>query len=303
MRILIHVGYPKTASTWFQKQLFPKQESFHFVERKDIVKYLISPSALNFNSTKVRDFFLNKYNENILLSLEGFIGTTHNFGMNGYLTKEHAQRLYSVFPDAEIVIFIRNQYDIIVSSYYQYIVQGGTYSIKKYLNSDFKGLNGITLFSYTFFEFDKTISLYKALFSEEHVYIFLFEEFNTRNVEFVHNFCKILNIRIDFIKINYMPENKKIRSITKVLYQFFNIFTSSNIHNKYFLLNIPYWPRIYRPLLRFLNRYSFMGTFQSSYKILGIKNYQYITNYFKESNNKLIHTYGLTKIKDYNYPI
>lgn len=303
MRVLIHVGYPKTASTWFQESFFPKLNNFRFVEQNDIIKHLINPGALDFNSFKARAFFLNKYKGNLFLSHENFVGTTHNFGLNGYLTNEHANRLKLVFPEAEIIVFIRNQYDIIASSYYQYIFSGGTYSLKRYLHTRFEGLYGIAANCHGFFEFDKTIKLYEDLFSKEKVSVFLFENFERNNIEFLKLFCERLHFQIEFEKISYKPKNKKLRFFTKVLFKLFNLFTIESVVNKYYLVNIPFWHRLYRSVLIRLNRYSFMGKHTSSFNILGKKNYQFISDYYKTSNQKLIESHGIKQILEFNYPV
>lgn len=51
----------------------------------------------------------------------------------GALSKEFAERIYSAFPRARIVIVIRNQLDIIAAAYAQYIKQGGTHKPEHFL--------------------------------------------------------------------------------------------------------------------------------------------------------------------------
>lgn len=303
MRVVIHVGYPKTATTWFQERFFPNLENFVNVNRMDIINYFININALDFNSKKVREFFQNKYNGNLLFSFENFVGTTHNFGLNGYLTKEHANRLKDVFPEAEIIIFIRNQIDIITSSYSQYIFAGGTYRLKKYIHSKYEGLYGISTNCLEFFEFDKTIRLFIELFSKQKVNVFLYEDFSKKSMEFIKNFCIVMDFRINSEKINFKPENKKLRPMSMALFRLFNLFTSNSVVNKYYLINIPFFQPVYRSFLIKLNKYSFMGKHQVSYSILGRKNFKFVTSYFKPSNRRLIDIYGIKHITIHNYPV
>ena len=300
----LHIGYPKTGTTWFQKNFFPEVENFSLVNREDIVDNLVHCDALNFDPTKVRGFMNSKYSSNRILSLEGFLGTTHNFGLNGYLSKEHANRLKEVFPDATIILFIRKQHDIISSFYYQYITGGGTYSINKYLNNKyFRGLNGLPLFSYRFFEYDKILDYYNNLFPNGKVDVFLYEEFRENPKLFLKNFCKKYIFNVDLEKIDYSYQKQRLRKGLKNLYRFANLFTSRKMLNKYYLINLPYWYDIYKPFFRDLNEKKIFGNRPNSWQILGKKNYTFISNYYKETNNRLIKEFNLQGIRKYDYPI
>lgn len=300
----LHIGYPKTGTTWFQKNFFPNVENYDIVNREDIVNNLIHCNALDFNPLTVRDFINSKYQNNKILSLEGFVGTTHNFGLNGYLAKEHANRLKLVFPEADIILFIREQHDIISSFYYQYITGGGTFSVDKYLNRKyFFGLNGLPLFSYNFFEYDKIIDLYCHLFSKKKVHVFLYEDFQENTGKFLDNFCKRFNLVVDLEDLNYNYQKQRLRKGLKNLYRFANLFTSRKMLNKYYLINLPYWYDLYKPVLRDLNDMKIFGKRPDSRKILGSENYDFITEYYKKSNKRLIQDFNLQRIKKYDYPI
>lgn len=304
MSIIVHIGYPKTATSWLQKRLFPFVENFNFVDRRDIIEKIVKPFALSFNPQQTRDFFLKKYGDNIILSLEGFLGNVHNFGLNGYLTKEHAYRIHSVFPEAEVLIFIRRQPDIIASFYYQYIAGGGTYSLNSFLNHKaHQKLSGISLFTYEFFKYHLTLELYNKVFSLGQVHLYLFEEFQEDSEKFIIQFCNHHKFKINSAKINYTPELEKFRIGIKYLFLIANLFTHRKMLNKYYLTNIPYWFFIYKKALNRIKKYRIFGPRPSTIKILGKKNYYYILNYYKESNRKLIENYGLHDIRKYNYPL
>lgn len=304
MAIFVHIGYPKTATSWLQKRLFPFVENTKFVDRRDIIEKIIKPFALHFNSQQTRDYFISKYGNNLILSLEGLLGNVHNFGLNGYLTKEHANRIHSVFPEAEILIFIRRQPDIIASFYYQYIAGGGNYSLNSFLKHKTKQeLNGISLFSYEFFEYHLVLELYNKIFSSDHVHTYLFEEFQEDTKVFVDKFCVNHNFKIAQAEINYQPILERFRIGIKHLFFIANLFTYRRIMNKYYLINIPYWFPAYKLILNRLRKYRIFGPRPSTLKILRKNNYEYIMDYYKESNRKLIDLHGLDRIRRYNYPL
>ena len=133
MKPIFHIGYPKTATSWLQKNFFPKIENATYISRHETFETFVQPNHFDFDADQIREKYSLNNKDLKIFSLEGFIGTTHNFGLNGYLTTEHAFRIHRVFPEARIILFIRKQPDIIASSYIQYIKGGGTYSLKKFL--------------------------------------------------------------------------------------------------------------------------------------------------------------------------
>ena len=142
--------------------------------KKDIYRQFFQPYALNFDAKKSRSYLIEKYGDQFVISDEAFIGNTFNFGLNGYITKEHALRIKDTFPTAKIILFIRNQPDIIASTYCQYIAGGGTYSFHSYINRDgYARDTGLGLFSYDFYEYDRTLGLYYELFGKRNVSIYL----------------------------------------------------------------------------------------------------------------------------------
>lgn len=304
MRIYLHIGYPKTATTWLQKKLFPFVKNFAFVERNDIMDELINPYALKFNPKKARKFFLEKYGDHLILSLEGFLGTNFSFGLNGYLTKEHAQRLQSTFPEAKIIVFIRRQQDIIASSYSQYIVGGGTYSINHYLKNHSEiSLSRISLFSYQYYEYHYSIRLYRELFSAENVGIYLYEDFKHDNKSFMNRFLKENNFEINQESFDFGKETERYRKGLIKLSFLANLFTSEKMLNKYYIFHFPYWFRLYKPILKRWNRYKIFGKRPGTLQILGKKNNAQLSEYYRDSNQLLVDEFGLKSIIKHNYPL
>ncbi len=305
MKPLIHIGYPKTATTWFQQNFFPFVENIKYVSKKEINEHIIFPNSFEFNPVKEKQYFTYNNNKRILLSHENLIGAIRRGGINGYMTKELGLRLKAVFGDAKIIIFIRNQFDIISSAYFQYIRAGGTYSIGKYLHHKMfnEEFNKILLFSFKHFEYDKIIKYYEDLFGKENVYTFLYEDFANNNNEFLTRFQKTFDFKVNLNNINYIHKNDKYRTgLTKIV-RFSNIFTRKRVLYKYYLLNIPYWFIYSRRLLNYLNKYKIFGRHPEALEILGKKHYSYISEYYKASNRILVNDFNLKSIEKYNYPL
>ena len=130
---IIHIGYPKTATTWFQNEYFPGVKYYKLVPRQFIKKHIIQPTPFNFSPTKVCQLIEEEFGNQVILSEELLLGSIRSGGFNFVHTVNMANRLKDVFPHATIVLFIRSQTEIISSDYGQYIKDGGKDSIKQYL--------------------------------------------------------------------------------------------------------------------------------------------------------------------------
>ena len=45
---LVHIGYHKTATTWFQRRFYPQTRNVELVERRRIAEAFLAPRALEF---------------------------------------------------------------------------------------------------------------------------------------------------------------------------------------------------------------------------------------------------------------
>ncbi len=303
MQVYIHIGYPKTATRWFQEVYFPNIKNAIAVNRNEVYNNIIAPESFIYNPKKVTEKYKHFTNK-IIISNHGFVGTNHNFGLRGYLTKEHANRLKQVFPDAVIVLFIRSQLEIIASAYIQYIKCGGNYGISKYIfHKRFQKLNDIAMFSFSHFEYHYIIELYEELFGKRNVYVFLYEEYIANRKQFVKQFSEQLEFDLDVNSLNFNEINTGYRKYVCKSAKLLNCFTEKNIVNKYYLFHIPAFYEYSRFFLDFLNQFSLFGKHLDAKKIFRKKLYEHICEYYKKSNSILIHKHKLYKIRNFGYPL
>lgn len=283
---IIHIGYPKTGTTWYQKIFFPNVKNFNLVERVDVKNYFIEPFETNFNLRKTIDFFNNKYHGNIIISDERLLGGMYSGGYNGFATSAILKRIKLVFPDAKIIIFIRNQVDLIASTYYHYIMYGGTYNIKKYLfPNNYYVIQNIGLFNFEFFNFYKLIKFLKSNFND--VEIFTYEEFESDYNNFLINFCAKNNFEVELSKLTSSKINTRYRKALIPIRKMCNHFTKQQIIYKHYFINIPYLFNVTNNIFKKLNKASFFGKAASSKYLLGKKYLNFIKDYYKETNKKL----------------
>lgn len=303
MQTFIHIGYPKTASTWFQEEFFPKVMNFSYLKREQIKKYIISPNCFQFNKNNVSENLCSANHEKILISEEMLLGNIPTSGFNLIYTKENADRIKKVFPDANIVIFVRNQADIIASAYSHYIrYSGGTYSINKFLwkSEKYTFHDRLALFSFDFLQYHLVIEYYMKLFGKHNVDVYLFEEFKENSNSFIKEFVNKYKFDIDLESINFKPKLQNYNFLLLKTIKFLNIFTKYNTINKYYIIHFPKWHGFIMAIFKFLDSLFFFKRKPRSLKVLGNENYNFIQEYYKESNKILKEKYNLP-VEDYNY--
>lgn len=179
---IVHLGFHKTATTWLQERLFPRSLSHDFLPRTAVQQAFLAPPGMHFCADEARRVLaLEGRNRPVLLSEENLSGYLHNGGLHGLVAPEMARRLRSVLPEARIVIFVRNQFDICRATYAQYVSGGGTWGPRRYFDSG-KGVHGALTrawkaprFEYEHFEFDRLVALYDGLFGREQVHVYPYE--------------------------------------------------------------------------------------------------------------------------------
>jgi len=298
MNPLIHIGYPKTATTWFQEIYYPNIKGIHYISTEEVFEKIIRPHSLYFDNEATREYFKPSSITPQVICQENLLGFMNLGGHNGVLTKEFANRIKQVFPSANIVIFIRNQVDIIASAYFNYIQNGGTYSVNHFL---FPRGNISLNFNFQYFEYDRILNLYETLFGKDNIHVFLFEEFRNSPEKTIESYTEKFNFSIDPENLNFSSVNDRYRKILFQMARFSNIFTRERTQYKYYLLPIPRWYYLSRRIFKLLNKFSIFGKIPSSVDILGNKNVTFIKDYYRESNNTLLKRFRHLPIKKYGY--
>ncbi len=305
MRPLIHIGYPKTATTWFQRNFYPYVNGIYLPHHNLVKSNIIGPFDLSYSQAKYMEDFRREANERrLVICEENLAGSLQNGGMQGYHTKETGLRLKTLFPEADIVIFIRKQPEMVASAYIQYVKGGGNYSLKTYLfDKQYDFSNSRMLFSLDFFRYDTVIEFYQSLFGIEKVHVFLFEEFAENNERFIKAFAEKFSLETDYTSVDFSFQNIRLRKGLIPLARLTNSFSRRPVIHKYYLIHIPFWYKLNKSMILYLNRFRIFGKYPEARSLLGGKIYNYLCNYYRESNLKLLKKYQLTQIRDYNYPV
>lgn len=194
---LIHIGYHKTGTTWLQHELFiasndvfvplsraPRGDSslaWDFVVDKE--GYPLSPFELNeaVIRKEIEGLQLDEREDRIpVLSHERLSGHPYSAGYDAAII---AKRLHTVFPRGKILVVIREQNSWLLSNYQQYLIAGGTLSLKRYLRVTDQGRR--PEYSPNHVKYHLLISAYQQLFGGERVLVLPYEMFRDDKLEFL----------------------------------------------------------------------------------------------------------------------
>ena len=319
--IAIHIGYPKSASTTLQKHLFSKHpdiNSFSSYPTKNIgvdsseidysARYLSNDNLKNFyqrlsNETSSdfdhqaissltadfkKDFSTSQCN---LFSSEFF---TSVFFSNKNL-EEKANRLSDVFPDAKIVVIVRNQLDIIKSQYKDHpfdprnLTSGKPLSLNEFIahlldfDHEIKYLDSLRYF--------EKANIYEQLFSANNICVLCMEDlkhdlrsFSSKVSDFLH-----IDSKSTEELLTHRHENRGVGSR----------------YNTYRKMVRNYYPA---KVLHFMLANVFkidvkkiLTNSSSKVEDISLQNINRLTEYFGKSNFKLANKYAIDVVK-YQYP-
>ena len=275
------------------------------MDRKSVREIFLAKSAFLFDGEKAREELLQKWNGcNFLVCEEELSGNIHTGGHHGFLSKGIAERIYDSFPDAEIVIFIRNQPDIIASVYKQYVSMGGTHLPHRYLHHPGVKPHRQPVFNFDHFKYWNLINYYLELFGREQIHVFPYEKFVKDKDCFLQQFQKELNLEVDLSRVNISKhENPSYSPQLLPLARFLNKFTVRDVHHKMTWVHIPGAYQITRKVLSLLNSYWVQRESKDGRTtILDREDLALISNYYRSSNERLNKELHLD-LDEQNYPL
>ncbi len=197
--MLIHVGYPKTASTWLQEDLFSRPAAGFWspweLETKE--QFLLS-NPYRFSTERVRGVFEPGIEEARQRGLVAVISDEWLIGNQvtaDYRGKQLAEQLAAVFPGAHVLIVLREQESMLLSSYREYVVCGGGETLEEFIGAAVARPGFEPHCRRDHLEYDLALAHYHDLFSPKAVMVEPFERMIADPVEFYRRlaaFCGAL---------------------------------------------------------------------------------------------------------------
>ncbi len=221
---LIHIGYPKAMSSWLQKFLFqPEQGFINILDSLRTTISVIDPSPFTFDESASKAFIEetlhNTPNHPQLVpvcSAEALVG---NYYCGGFNAKQNADRLKQLFPEAKILLIVREQRSLMRSLYKTMVVWGMPHSIKRLLSPQNTSL--APQFHLDFFRFDLVATYYQTLFGRKNVLVLPYEAFLENPQGFVQKILAHANCKATpaFTKLPWKRKLNKNQPLINIYFQ------------------------------------------------------------------------------------
>jgi hypothetical protein len=253
--LLVHIGFHKTASTWLQRELFDfdsrqfcplcpdrmanagKFIGRHFV--RDRESRLLS--SFDLNTRVVRDEVAGVLEQVDLagripvISYERLSGNPHAGSFDARLI---ADRIRAAFPRARMFCVIREQADMIVSTYFQYLKIGGTDSLRNYLARSYDGRRpGCSPSAFVYVDL---IRYYREIFPPERVLVLPYEMLRDNATQFLQRIGDFTGTDIaalaDRARVSHNPRREDFL-VTR--FPLLNLFRCKSSVNNYSPLYLP----------------------------------------------------------------
>lgn len=193
---LLHVGYPKTASTWLQNRIFNNAD-FGFAmastARALLIESFILSNRFDFDPERMRKMLNASWNDEFaperipVWSDETLLGSP---GPRRYDGSTVADMLNRVFPDARVLICIREQKAAALSLYSEYIKGvGGAHTIKMFIGTGREKRSFTPWLRPDFLHYHFAIANYQALFGREQVLVLPYELLRESPKRFLQSLC------------------------------------------------------------------------------------------------------------------
>ncbi|HET9334784.1 MAG TPA: hypothetical protein VFO12_00080 [Sphingomicrobium sp.] len=291
-RPVVHIGHSKAGTSWFKQSFHPTVTSHRYIDPKIVREALLGPNGLAFDAKRARDLILAAADGlPPLICDERLSGSHLTGGLHGMAAPEMARRIKAILPDARIVIIIRAQPGMLAAVYSQYVKDGGTFGMNRFLFPDsyfFAGSEYRTQaprFDLAHFEYQRLIRLYFELFGKENVHVVLFEQFRAGPLDCAKGLAQKLGLAFDEQNVSEEVRNPALNRNALRVMRFCNLFTARKARAKWYIVHIPGLFEGRRKLHRLLNR--LFRRKSTSEELLGPATARWIEARFAPSNRDL----------------
>ncbi len=302
---IIHIGYHKTATSWFQKSCYPMVRNAIYLDRKRVRNVFLNTTAFMFDPARAREAL--QVEGRPIICEEDLCGHFDNGGLLESLSRDMARRLHAVYPDAQIVIFIRNQLDMIRSTYLQYVRAGGTWSLRRFLfpyeNDPVSAGRWYKkpMLTLDHFSYQHLIRHYQSVFGRSAVNVFCYEAFAADPRGFVQDFADRFDLDVAVDQLNYARRNESLGIVSLQLARWLGPFTRWESPNRLRLLPLlPRW--VSKAGLKALNLTPLGGPRLTNRRLFGDRLSRQLQEYFAGGNRILAEELNLP-LQEYGYPV
>jgi hypothetical protein len=304
--LLVHIGLHKTASSWLQKHFFNDPTRGFSEEivpsRHELMARFGTPDLLAFNPAETAAHYAPA------------IEAARNAGLTAVISHERlsghpssgahdrrliAERLHASFPEARVLIVIREQCELIRSMYNQHVKAGGSETLEQYVRRPENRRTKRPAFSLDVYEFDRLIAFYRQLFGAGRVLVLPQEMLARKPQEFadqIARFCGQQPVPVGKIKRSNTRRPQLMRAAQRLL----NMLFFDNDLSPGALVHVPRFARRFSKFRYYFERISprFVERRLSDGQIRRIR--ELVSDYYAASNRRTQELTGLP-LKEFGY--
>ncbi len=179
--VILHIGYPKVASTWLQRRVFTADFGFQTpwaTHANTAVEHFVLTPKPSFDPEKIWDDFSSACagkSGRPVISHEALAGDPIVGRYDGF---ETAERLAATFPGARVIVLFRAQEAYANSAWREHVRRGGLTPIDAYIGADGVAPGYRPFCPHEFLRYDELIGAYADLFGRERVLALPLEAMN-----------------------------------------------------------------------------------------------------------------------------
>ncbi len=202
-RVLVHIGLHKTGTTWLQQHFFsceaygfwsPLEAGASAKERVKAVGRMFLRDGRGrliadevFDATRLRERLSAYRVPDGLCAVTSAQRLSGHPLSNGFDRAAICRRIKDVFPNARILMVIREQRAMILSSYMQYLHRGGRHSLRFCVNPPWD--HRLPVPDLQFWKYDRLIAMYQQAFGPENVLVLPYEMLRDRPQQYIAHIC------------------------------------------------------------------------------------------------------------------
>jgi hypothetical protein len=313
-RILLHIGFHKTATTWFQSELFSRSElDFKLLSARNLVHqaFCISNPFPCDRDKGVRQIVTEAHEATALgryfvVSHERLSGYPASGGFDSRML---ADRLKLHFPNARLFCLFREQRAMILSAWRQQVVDGGGLSLSHFIDPPEPEVRRMPLFDPMMYQYSHLLEHYRGLFGAGNVLFRPYEQFCAEPARILADLAHLLeNEKLrrcaEGLATNMKTPNPSLSMPVLHMQRILNVLFARTQLSQGYLINIGTGPiraviriidrAIGRNMLRPMNSYSQRKALQKISGRLGV--------FFDDDNARLSRLIGM-RLSDLGYSV
>lgn len=171
--VMVHVGPHKTGTTWLQQQVLAKARGIEpCLDSNKTHRAFLTPNFRQFAVDKVANIFADNIasaeQQSIPLVMSDEALGGYAFA-HKYLREVAAFRVRAAFPEAKILLTIRQQDKLLASLYCEYLRNGHSACLRDFISQETFHPNVEPFLDVSFYKWDRVIRFYRELFGEDRV--------------------------------------------------------------------------------------------------------------------------------------